>query len=76
MNQPAMNDDTTPDSRAEVAEHIALEASRLMRLAVTNNFSMLAYLIDMAVLEAWREASESAVDKEGSLAAGLQIDGT
>jgi len=48
--------DTT--SRAEAAETIALEASRLARLANANEFPLLAYLIDMVVLEAWREASE------------------
>lgn len=44
--------------RAEAAEHIALEASRLARIANTNEFPLLSYLIDMVVLEAWREASE------------------
>ena len=46
------------DSRAAAAEHIALEASRLARIANANDFDLLAYLIDMVVLEAWREASE------------------
>ena len=41
------------------AEYIAVEASRLARMANANEFTLLAYLIDMAVLEAWREASES-----------------
>ena len=45
-------------SRAAVAEYIAVEMSRLARLADANRFGLLAYLIDMAVLEAWREASE------------------
>ena len=40
------------------AEYIALELSRLMRMANANGFTLLPYLIDMAVLEAWREASE------------------
>ena len=40
------------------AEYIALELSRLMRMASANGFTLLPYLIDMAVLEAWREASE------------------
>jgi hypothetical protein len=59
------------ETKAEAAEHIAVEASRLARLANANEFPLLAYLIDMVVLEAWREASESdagAGDK--SLAAG------
>lgn len=42
-----------------MAEHIAIEAGRLARMAKVNEFSLLAYLIDMAVLEAWREAGES-----------------
>jgi hypothetical protein len=33
--------------------------SRLARMASANNFPLLPYLIDMAVLEAWREASET-----------------
>jgi hypothetical protein len=42
-----------------MAEHIAIEAGRLARTAKLNEFPLLAYLIDMAVLEAWREAGES-----------------
>ena len=45
--------------RATTAEQIAVEASRLSRMATANNLPMLAYLIEMAVLEAWREASET-----------------
>jgi hypothetical protein len=45
-------------TKAAAAEHIAVQASRLARLASANGFPLLAYLIDMAVLEAWREASE------------------
>lgn len=45
--------------RKAAAEHIAVEASRLARMANANDFPLLAYLIDMAVLEAWREASKS-----------------
>jgi hypothetical protein len=40
------------------AEYIAVSASRLARAASANDFPLLAYLLDMAVLEAWREASE------------------
>jgi hypothetical protein len=40
------------------AEYIAVSASRLARTASANDFPLLAYLLDMAVLEAWREASE------------------
>ena len=45
--------------KAEAAENIAVEASRLARIANAHEFPLLAYLIDMVVLEAWREASES-----------------
>lgn len=48
-----------PASRAGFAEYIAIEASRLARMAGANDFPMLAYLIEMAVLEAWREANEA-----------------
>jgi hypothetical protein len=40
------------------AEYIAVSASQLARTASANDFPLLAYLLDMAVLEAWREASE------------------
>jgi hypothetical protein len=53
---------SAPHARAAAAEHIALDASRLARIANANNFPLLAYLIDMVVLEAWREASESDAD--------------
>ncbi len=49
-------------ARAAAAERIAIEASRLARIAGANEFPLLAYLIDMVVLEAWREASESEPD--------------
>jgi hypothetical protein len=45
--------------KADAAEHIAVEASRLARIANTNEFGLLAHLIEMVVLEAWREATES-----------------
>ena len=44
---------------AAAAEHIAVEMSRLARLATAHRFALLPYLIDMAVLEAWREANET-----------------
>ena len=47
--------------RAAAAEYLALEMSRLARMASANEFPLLPYLIDMAVLEAWREASETRV---------------
>jgi hypothetical protein len=46
-------------SRESAAEYIALEASRLARIANAKEFPLLAYLIDMVVLEAWREANEA-----------------
>ncbi len=56
-----MSAGTSPDeresSRVAMAEYIAVEMSRLARLADANRFGLLAYLIDMAVLEAWREAN-------------------
>ena len=45
-------------AKRAAAEYIAIEASRLARMASANEFPLLAYLIDMAVLEAWREASD------------------
>jgi hypothetical protein len=45
-------------ARDAAAQLIAIEASRLARMARANDFALLAYLIDMAALEAWREASE------------------
>ncbi len=47
------------------AEYIAIEMSRLARMACANDFPLLAYLIDMAVLEAWREANEPNVHQAG-----------
>jgi hypothetical protein len=46
-------------TRVATAERIAIDASRLARMAKANDFPLLAYLIDMAVLEAWREAGEA-----------------
>ena len=46
-------------TKAAAAEHIAVESSRLVRLANEHGFGLLAHLIDMVVLEAWREATES-----------------
>lgn len=61
-------------AKAKAAEHIALEASRLARIANANDLGLLAYLIDMVVLEAWREASEAGADpgtrKDSALANG------
>lgn len=51
-------DDSGNQKRAAAAERMAVEASRLARQATAQGFPLLAYLFDMAVLEAWREASE------------------
>jgi hypothetical protein len=59
MGSAKTGDNPPPQTRASMAEHIAVEAGRLARMAKLNEFSLLAYLIDMAVLEAWREAGES-----------------
>ena len=60
------HDSGDPPDRTKVgaAEYIALELSRLMRMASANGFTLLPYLIDMAVLEAWREASEPGRPRE------------
>lgn len=64
MKFQQIDDKPVLDARARAAEHIALEASRLTRIANANDFGLLAYLIDMVVLEAWREASEAGIDSE------------
>jgi hypothetical protein len=61
----------TPEapSASSPAEEIAVELSRLARRSAANGFDLLAYLIDMAVLEAWREASEgedTAAERRGA----------
>ena len=76
MKSAAKADETDRQTPAEAAEHIALEASRLARLANVNQFSLLAYLIDMVVLEAWREASESGPDSNAADGPQLGLDGT
>lgn len=49
-----------------------MEASRLQRLALEHDFHFLAYLLEMALLEAWREASgETPPAKEGRAIADL-----
>ena len=64
LNEASLLDEASEfSSRAAAAEHIAVEASRLAKLASRNDFPLLAYLIDMAVLEAWREASEGVMSK-------------
>lgn len=45
--------------QAAAAEYVAVTASQLRRIAEANKQPFLAYLIDMAVLEAWRIASEA-----------------
>jgi hypothetical protein len=52
-------------SKAEAAEQFAVEASQLARLANTNGFELLSRLIDMVVLEAWREATEPRSSADG-----------
>ena len=59
MKHGFSNSKSPAQIKAEAAEGIAVEASRLARLANAHEFPLLAYLIDMVVLEAWREASES-----------------
>ena len=48
---------TSYDKPTEAAaEAIAVEAARLQRLALEHDLPFLAYLLEMVVLEAWREA--------------------
>ena len=56
--------------REAAAEYIALEASRLARIADARQFPLLAYLIDMVVLEAWREANEAESMASGDMSMG------
>ena len=58
MSAALKNDASDLPSKVAAAEYLAIEASRLARMASANDFPLLAYLIDMAVLEAWREANE------------------
>ena len=59
LMDPESSYDGPPQStKVAAAEYIAIEMSRLARMASANEFLLLPYLIDMAVLEAWREASE------------------
>ena len=51
-------DPAQPATKAAAAECIAIQASRLARIASAHELGLLAYLIDMAVLEAWREAND------------------
>ncbi len=59
MSSASLEDVSEFSSRAAAAEYVAIQASGLARVASRNGFSLLAYLIDMAVLEAWREANEA-----------------
>ena len=59
MPSDASPSDVDTQTRSETAETIALEATRLARIATANDFPFLAQLIDMVVAEAWREATES-----------------
>jgi hypothetical protein len=46
-------------AQTAAAEQMAIEASRLARVAAAHEFTLLTYLFDMAALEAWRQATES-----------------
>ena len=53
------------DAQAEqTAAEIATEASRLQRLALKHEFQFLGYLLEMVILEAWREASGESTPRE------------
>ena len=45
-------------------------------MAGANDLSLLAYLIDMAVLEAWREASEGDAGAAASRPGGAETPGS
>ena len=58
-------------ARTATAEYLASQASRLARLASANDLPLLAYLFDMAVLEAWHQASgEAEADVSGEAGDG------
>lgn len=66
ISKYSLMDAQASSAKAKAAEQIAVEAGRLGRLATEHAFPLLAYLIDMVVLEAWREASEAeAADRAG-----------
>ncbi len=56
---PNSTGDSVRESR-DSAEYIAVLASQLQRIAETNGHEFLAYLIEMAVMEAWRIAGPDA----------------
>lgn len=62
---PVSLSNVTRATKRSTAEYIAVEASRLARLANANKLDLLAYLIDVVVLEAWREASEPRGSQDG-----------
>ena len=64
--------ETSYPSPQQAAEAIATEASRLQRLALKHDLQFLGYLLEMVVLEAWREASGDAAP-QSKAAAGLEM---
>jgi len=60
---------SAPDDKPgkDVAEAIAVEASRLQRLALEHKHHFLAYLLEMVLLEAWREASGEPIEASETL---------
>jgi len=52
------------DARAAHAERLALELSRMVREATEHGFPLVARLLDMALLEAWREAGDRRGQKD------------
>lgn len=45
-----------------------MEASRLQRLALKHEYHFLGYLLEMVLLEAWREASSDEAEPAGDVA--------
>lgn len=66
--------ESNDQSAKDAAEAIAMEASRLQRFALKHEFHFLGYLLEMVLLEAWREASGEPVPlSEAAPAADLRI---
>jgi hypothetical protein len=66
--------ESNDQSVKEAAEAIAMEASRLQRFALKHEFHFLGYLLEMVLLEAWREASgEAAPVSEAAPTANVRV---
>jgi hypothetical protein len=68
MTHPQSPGNAGGDDRSAATELIALDAGRSARMAAAHGMAMLAYILDMAVLEAWREATEGDGSADASAA--------